>query len=207
MNCHANIGEGVRVDTDVTIGYLYDTDAPPACLTGPAIVRSGSIIYAGVVADEHLSVGHNVLIREQTVIGKHVTVGTNVVIEGHVEIGNFVKIESNCFIPTHTSIGDRVFIGPNVVMANDKYPLRLRSSYSPQGPTIEEGVTLGAGVIILPGVTVGQGSFVAAGAVVIGDVPPMSLVMGTPGRVSQLPEKLCENNMALSWRGYIHEKG
>ena len=39
---------------------------------------------------------------------------------------------------------------------------------------------IGAGSIILPGVTVGDGSIVAAGAVVTRDVPPRSIVAGSP---------------------------
>ena len=122
-----------------------------------------------------------------------------------VEIGDFVKIESNCFIPTYTHIGSRVFLGPNVVLTNDKYPLRRRESYRPIGPVIEDNVSLGAGVVILPGVSIGAGSFVSAGAVVTKDVPPMTLVQGNPGTFLPLPDCLRENNTALSWRRYLSE--
>jgi acetyltransferase-like isoleucine patch superfamily enzyme len=127
------------------------------------------------------------------------------VIEGNAKIGDFVKIESNCFIPTHTVIGSRVFFGPNVVLTNDKYPLRQRESYRPMGPVIEGNVTLGAGVIVLPGVTIGEGAFVAAGAVVTKDVPPGMLVRGNPGVCSPLPERLREKNTALNWKKYLDE--
>ena len=68
---------------------------------------------------------------------------------------------------------------------------------------MEDGVTLGGGVVVVPGVTIGKGSFVAAGAVVTKDVPPMSFVKGVPGVISQLPEKLREMNIALNWRKYF----
>ncbi|WP_275263078.1 acyltransferase [Kineococcus radiotolerans] len=42
---------------------------------------------------------------------------------------------------------------------------------------------VGAGAIVLPGVTIGDGSIVAAGAVVTKDVPPASIVAGSPARV------------------------
>ncbi|WP_169567968.1 acyltransferase [Sneathiella limimaris] len=167
------------------------------------IVRSGSVIYANVTAGDYFQTGHNVMIRSDTEIGDHVVVGTNTVIEGTVKIGNFVKIEANCFIPTHVTIGTRVFIGPNVVMTNDMYPLKLRDEYIPKGPTLEDGVTIGGNVTICPGVTIGKGSFIAAGAVVTKDVPPMSLAMGNPARTKPLPDHLRENNMALSWRKYL----
>jgi acetyltransferase-like isoleucine patch superfamily enzyme len=191
------------VQQGAVVGLIYAEDCGPARLTGPSVVRSGTIIYGDVAIGEHFQSGHHALIREHTVIGRHVTVGTNTVIEGRVTIADFVKIESNCFIPTFTIIGSRVFLGPNVVLTNDKYPLRRRDIYAPNGPIIEDNVTLAAGAIVLPGVRIGAGSFVAAGAVVTRDVPKQSLVCGVPGRVEPLPEALREGNTALSWRKYL----
>jgi hypothetical protein len=45
---------------------------------------------------------------------------------------------------------------------------------------------VGAGAIILPGTSIGEDSVVAAGAVVHGEVPPRSLVVGNPAKVSDL---------------------
>lgn len=98
-----------------------------------------------------------------------------------------------------------MFLGPGVTFTNDMFPLKMRESYKPLGPTLEDGVTIGGGVTIVPGVTIGEGSFVAAGAVVTKDVPPMSIVIGVPGRISPLPDVLRERNMALSWRKYLSE--
>jgi acetyltransferase-like isoleucine patch superfamily enzyme len=168
-------------------------------------VRLGTIIYANVIAGDDFQTGHNVVIREHTTFGDHIVVGTNTVIDGHVTIGDFVKIESNAYIPTHVNIGSRVFIGPGVILTNDRYPQKMRDQYSPEGPIIQDGVTLGGGVIVIPGVTIGTGSFVAAGAVVTSDIPPMSFVKGVPGRISPLAKKLQEFNMAKNWRKYLEE--
>jgi carbonic anhydrase/acetyltransferase-like protein (isoleucine patch superfamily) len=48
---------------------------------------------------------------------------------------------------------------------------------------IERGCLIGIGAIILDGVRVGAGSIIGAGAVVTKDIPPMSLVVGVPGKV------------------------
>ena len=198
-------GENCQFQPNTVMGLRYRDDCEPFRLGKNGFVRSGSVIYGDVSAGDFFQTGHNVLVREHTIFGDHIVVGTNTVIDGHVVMGDFVKIESNCYIPTHVTIGSRVFIGPGVILTNDKYPLKMRDAYKPEGPIIEDGVTLGAGVIICPGLTIGKGSFVAAGAVVTKDVPPMSLVRGVPGVFMPLPENLRELNVALSWREYLNE--
>jgi len=201
----AEIGPRSIVSPGARVGLRYRTDCGPARIGPDARIRAGTIIYADVEAGLDLQTGHNTLIREHTRIGAHVVVGSGTVIDGHVTIGNFVKIESNCYVPTHVVLGDRVFLGPGAVLTNDRYPLKLRDQYRPEGPVIEDGVTIGAGAIICPGLRIGADSFVAAGTVVTRDVPSGSLVVGNPGRTSELPEKLRERNMALSWRKHFSE--
>jgi acetyltransferase-like isoleucine patch superfamily enzyme len=170
-----------------------------------ARIRSGTVIYGDVAVGDDFQTGHHVLVRADTIIGDHVVIGTNTVIDGQVRIGSFVKIEANCYIPTHCALGDRVFLGPSVTILNDRYPLRMRDTYTPEGCVIEDNVTIGGGVVLLPGVHIGAGSFIAAGAVVTKSVPPDKLVAGVPGRIAPLPERLREPNMALSWKAYLGE--
>ncbi len=198
-------GADCEVQPGAQIGLKYKSDCGPVRLGAHARIRSGTIIYADVAAGEHFQTGHHAMIRAQTTIGDHVVVGTNTVIEGLVTIGSFVKIEANCFIPTHCTIGNRVFMGPGITVTNDRYPLKLRDEYVPEGCVLEDNVTIGGGVVLCPGVRIGAGSFVAAGAVVTRDVPPNSLVVGVPGVIKPLPERLREPNMALSWRKYLSE--
>jgi carbonic anhydrase/acetyltransferase-like protein (isoleucine patch superfamily) len=74
---------------------------------------------------------------------------------------------------THaTIIGDNVTIGHAAVI---------------HGCTVEEGCLIGMGTILLNGARIGAGSIVAAGTLVVEgmDVPPRSLVMGSPGKVKR----------------------
>jgi acetyltransferase-like isoleucine patch superfamily enzyme len=198
-------GRNCEFQAGIMLGLRYKEGCTPFRVGDNACIRAGTIIYSDVVAGDDFQTGHHAIIREHTVFGSYIVVGTNTVIDGHVAVGDFVKIESNCYIPTHTTIGSRVFIGPGVVLTNDKYPQKMRDRYSPKGPVIEDGVTLGAGVVVLPHITVGRGSFVAAGAMVTKDIPPMSLVKGVPGEILPLPEKLREFNMAKNWRKHLSE--
>ena len=203
MNMLVAAGPDCEIQPGAQVGLPYRDGCKPVRLGAHARIRSGTIIYCDVTAGDHLQTGHHALIRAETIIGDHVTIGTNVVIEGQVTIGSFVKIEAGSFIPTHCSIGDRVFFGPNVTVTNDRFPLRRRDEYRPQGCIIEDNVTIGGGVVLCPGVTIGARSFVAAGAVVTKDLPPDSLAIGVPARAEPLPAKLRESNMALSWRRYL----
>lgn len=199
-------GENHEFQPGSIVGFRYKEDCSPVIVGNNCCVRVGTIIYGDVVAGDDFQTGHHVTIREHTKFGNHIVVGTNTIIDGHVIIGDFVKIESNCYIPTHVRIGSRVFIGPGVVLTNDRYPQKMRDQYHPKGPVLEDGVTLGAGVVILPGVRIGKGSFVAAGAVVTKDIPAMSFVKGMPAKIFTLPEKLREMNMAKNWRKYLNEQ-
>ncbi len=196
--------EDCNIQPNCIIGLKYRDDCKPVKLGKGSSVRAGTIIYADVETGVDFQTGHNVMVRESTKIGDHVVIGTNSVVDGQVEIGDFVKIESNCYIPTHVTIGTRVFLGPNVTLTNDRYPLKMRD-YVPEGPIIEDGVTLGGGVVVVPGVRIGADSFVAAGAIVTKDVPPGSLVVGAPGKITPLPDNLRERNLALSWRKYLND--
>jgi acetyltransferase-like isoleucine patch superfamily enzyme len=200
-------GGDCQLQPGAQVGLRYKEGCGPAVFGAHARIRSGTVIYGDVAAGDHFQTGHHVLVRADTIIGNHVVIGTHTVIDGQVRIGNFVKIEANCYIPPCCELGDRVFLGPGVTVLNDRYPLRMRDDYQPEGCVIEENVTIGGGVVVLPGVHIGPGSFVAAGAVVTKNVPADCLVVGVPGRIKPLPEKLREPNMALSWKAYLCKWG
>ncbi len=48
---------------------------------------------------------------------------------------------------------------------------------------MKRGAYVGVGAILLPGVTVGECAVVGAGAVVTEDVPPYTIVAGSPAKV------------------------
>ncbi len=59
---------------------------------------------------------------------------------------------------------------------------------------IERGCLIGIGAVVLDGVRVGAGSIIGAGAVVTKNIPPLSLVVGIPGKVVRqvTPEEAAE---------------
>jgi acetyltransferase-like isoleucine patch superfamily enzyme len=126
------------------------------------------------------------LIREKTTIGDHVSIGTGAIIEGYSKIGDHCNLQSLVYIPTNTILGSHVFIGPNTVCTNDKYPPHGGKNLI--GPVIDDYAAIGANVTLLPGVKIGAGSLIAAGSVVTKDIPPKKLAIGNPARIKDLPK-------------------
>jgi acetyltransferase-like isoleucine patch superfamily enzyme len=91
---------------------------------------------------------------------------------------DLTHVTGNCII------GNDVFISALVSTVNDnKMGKEGYDEPSIIGPTLGNGVRVGAGAILLPGVRIGAGAIVGAGAVVTKDVPPRKVVMGIPARV------------------------
>ncbi|RKD97366.1 acetyltransferase-like isoleucine patch superfamily enzyme [Halopiger aswanensis] len=179
-------GEDCTIDADATVGYGEFDE--PTRIGDDATIRAGSIVYGDVTIGDGFATGHDVLVREGTEIGDDVLVGTKTVIDGQTTIGSHVSLQTNVYVPTQTTIGSNVFVGPSAVLTNDEYPIRTDADL--EGPTIEDGASVGANATLLPGVTIGENAFVAAGAVVTEDVPPNSLAVGTPATIQELPEPL-----------------
>ena len=87
-------------------------------------------------------------------------------------------------------IGEHVFCGHNVCLLTGTHevdaPMHLRKSAIPtegRDITIGPGAWLASNATILGPCTIGEMAVVAAGALVIGDVPPYAIVGGVPARV------------------------
>src|SRR5579872_3295411 len=92
-------------------------------------------------------------------------------------------------------VGKRITIGKHCRLASQVYMFdspghatEAKARMSGQPAALEDvreivvadNVWIGTGAIIYPGVKIGEGSIVAAGAVVMSDVPPYTLVAGNP---------------------------
>ena len=96
-----------------------------------------------------------------------------------MKIGRNCKIEGMAYIPPLTVIEDDVFVGPGVIFTNDPYPMSPKMV----GVRVESGAVICAGAVLKAGVRVGARSVVGMGAVVTRDVPPGTVVYGSPARV------------------------
>ncbi|MFD1508043.1 chloramphenicol acetyltransferase [Lacimonas salitolerans] len=67
---------------------------------------------------------------------------------------------------------------------------------------------IGAGAMVKPEVTLGHGAVVAAGAVVTRDVPPYTIVAGTPAKPlrDRQPREVADRLIALAWWDWDHTR-
>ncbi len=108
---------------------------------------------------------------------------------GDVILGKKVLIGCGSKITGPITFGDNILLGQDVVMSalNHDYedPTKpiVDQWYTVKEIIVEDGVWMGAGVIVTPGVRIGKNAVVGAGSVVTKDVPPYSVVVGNPARV------------------------
>jgi acetyltransferase-like isoleucine patch superfamily enzyme len=103
-----------------------------------------------------------------------------------VRIGRNTLINRRCTIDLRCglTIGENVSISPEVMIVAASHDVNDPQFASiPHPPvTIEDHAFVGTRAMILPGVTIGRGAVVVAGAQVSKDVPPMTIVAGSPAR-------------------------
>ena len=122
-------------------------------------------------------------------IGDNVKISAFVEIRKGVKIGRNTKIEPYVFIPEGVEIGECVFVGPNVIFTNDKYPKscdesgQRKDKYEIIKTVVGNFAAIGAGAVIRCGVTIGKGALIGMGSVVLDDVPPKTLVYGVAAKV------------------------
>ncbi len=109
---------------------------------------------------------------------------------GHVFFGPRAILHASA---SGIKIGSKVMLGPNVTILGGDHNIRVIGKYMFDVKTklpendlpviIKDDVWIGASATILKGVKIGEGSVIAAGALVIKDVPPYSIVGGVPAKV------------------------
>ena len=147
-----------------------------------------------VDASVHVLGWRNVKIGFNTYLSEHCWLNINNRQSREVQI----SIEDNCFFGRRNFLSsgallrigsycltgpDCKFIGSDHVIANPFLP------YASTGATVHARMDIGvncwfgAGTVVLGSVKIGHGSVIGVNAMVNSDIPPFSVVVGTPGRV------------------------
>ena len=164
---------------------------PPAVIGDGTVIAQGATVFAGAKLGARVLVGDGACVRERCVIGDDVVIGHGSLVENDTTVGARTKIQALAYVTAYTTVEEDVFIAPCVVTTNDNYMGRTERRHElRKGPTIRRGARIGGGAVLCPGIEIGEEAFVGAGAVVIRDVPPRTVVVGNPARrIRDVPDE------------------
>lgn len=148
------------------------------------------------VIDRTAYIADNATLIGEVSIGKFCSIWFSAILRGDLDfifVGNYTNIQDGTIIHVAdklpTTVGNYVTIGHGVIL---------------HGCTVEDCSLVGSGANILDNVVIGKNSIIAAGAVLAPGtiIPPLSMVMGIPGRVVRTlteKESLSLKEHALSY--------
>lgn len=159
--------------------------------------RAGVTIHPTADVSDEAEVGpgtriwHQVHIREGAVIGRECVLGKGTYVDLNVRIGDRCKLQNGVFVFHGFSLEEGVFLGPGVMLLNDKNPrainldgsLKSDSDWTVSSGAIRRGASVGGGAVVLPGINVGRFAMIGAGSVVTRDVVDHGIAFGNPARL------------------------
>lgn len=150
----------------------------------------GSVIKRGarldIIPSKKFSIGKN------TVVETRVTINNQV---GDVTIGDHSMLTVNVTVVGPVSIGDNVIVGNGTLIFGmwhnyDHPDIPIDGQgVSTNRTVLENDVWIGGNSVINQGVTIGSHSLVGSGSVVTKNVPPYTLVAGSPARIIKQYDK------------------
>ena len=102
-----------------------------------------------------------------------------------VEIHPGARIGERLFIDHGMGvvIGETAEIGDNCHLYQGVTLGGTSTKHEKRHPTLEDGVSVGAGAKLIGAITIGRNASIGAGSVVVTNVPPNATVVGVPGHV------------------------
>jgi serine O-acetyltransferase len=95
-------------------------------------------------------------------------------------------------------IGETAEVGENVTLLQGVTLGGTSLKREKRHPTLGDNVVVGAGAKVIGAFTIGDGSRIGAGSVVVREVPPNSVVVGVPGRVTYRDGRRVEGGIDLN---------
>lgn len=150
---------GARLAPKVRIGPRCELLQPCAVRMSARVVLEPEVVLKLVGLSARLDLADYVFIGRRSIFD----------LVGHLKIGKGTLLAPDCFITDH-----------NHGISRGCPIWRQAPIHEPV--SIGSDCWLGTKVVILPGVTVGDGAVIAAGAVVVKDVLPFTVVGGVPAK-------------------------
>jgi sugar O-acyltransferase (sialic acid O-acetyltransferase NeuD family) len=101
-------------------------------------------------------------------LGKGIVIAAGALVCAHTQIGDYAILNTGCIVDHESMIGMATHVCPGVRLAGHV--------------VVESCAFVGIGATVVQNVRIGFEAIVGAGAVVVGDVDPMTTVVGVPAR-------------------------
>jgi len=155
-----------------------------------SFVHDTADVAASAQIGEGSKIWHYAQVREDARLGENCIIGRGAYVGTGVELGDNCKVQNYALVYEPAKLANGVFIGPAVVLTNDHFPrainpdgsIKSAHDWEAVGVTIGEGASIGASATCVAPVTIGAWALVGSGSVVIKDVPPFAIVVGSPAR-------------------------
>lgn len=134
------------------------------------------------------NIGNGTILNGWTFIGKNVQIGTDCMIGNFVElnsgtkIGKGTNIQPYCVTNSDTEIGDYCHFGGGVMTADEKHMSPFTDKIKRKPCRIGDCVKVGQGSMLIC-CNIGDNSIIGAGSLVLNDVPPGEIWVGSPARL------------------------
>ena len=162
----------LKENKEKIIDYVVENDARNSAIPLLDIKNINARIEPGAVIRDQVEIGDNAVIMMGAIINIGAVIGDGTMIDMGAILGGRATVGKNCHI------------GAGTVLAGVVEPP------SAQPVIIEDNVLIGANAVVLEGIRVGAGAVVAAGAIVVNDVAPNTVVAGVPARkIKDIDEK------------------
>jgi bifunctional UDP-N-acetylglucosamine pyrophosphorylase / glucosamine-1-phosphate N-acetyltransferase len=186
------IAAGVRVGRDTVIH-------PWTTLTGRTVIGVSCCIGPGARIHDSI-LGRRVRVRDSSLEGSRIGEGTVVgpyahlrpgtVVGREVEIGNYAEMK-NARVGDRTKVHHKSYlgdarVGADVNIGAGTITCNYGTDRRKHRTTIEDGAYIGSDSMLVAPVRIGRGAITGAGAVVTRDVPPRTVVVGVPARVTRV---------------------
>jgi bifunctional UDP-N-acetylglucosamine pyrophosphorylase/glucosamine-1-phosphate N-acetyltransferase len=172
------VGRDTVIEPGVSL--LGETRVGSACTLRPYSTLSDSVLGDRVTVRPYCMIS-GCQIASDVVLGPFAHLRDGAVIEQDARIGNFVEVKKSrvgrgtkALHLTYlgdASLGEKINVGAGTVTCN--YDGQKKNP-----TTIEDGVFVGSGTMLVAPVRIGKGSYIAAGSAITEDVPPESLALG-----------------------------
>ena len=134
---------------------------------------SEQLLNAGLIG--HTVIHSSAVLSPSSIINQGSFIAANVNIGHKCAIGLDCIVFSGTTIEHESEVGSFSYVSPGVIICGKV--------------KVSKFCYIGPGAIISAGVTIGEKSIIGAGSVILDDVPPNSIVYGSPGKVIK------ENNL------------